>query len=218
MNLIKRLTTSVTATLDSAVGQLENHDAIVEATIKESRRAVAKTRARINTLTHQQSVYENQLEQAKEQSALWTERAKSLAQTDKDKAIQCVARLNSCQAEAERLVLSIDQQKKLIHEVSLNLEKLQAKLQEMTYKHNLMRSRTAVASVNQAVVNSDVDSSLNDTFERWEAAVLEHEFAVTDACVSDTLDQTLSQQENEAALAEQLSRLTQAEQQEKGHE
>ena len=39
MNLIKRLTTSVTATLDSAVGQIENHDAIIEATIKQTRQA-----------------------------------------------------------------------------------------------------------------------------------------------------------------------------------
>ena len=49
MNLIKRLTTSVSATLDSAVGQLENHDAIIETTIKETRQSVAKTKARINT-------------------------------------------------------------------------------------------------------------------------------------------------------------------------
>ena len=33
MKLIKRLSTSITATLDSAVGQLENHDAIVEASV-----------------------------------------------------------------------------------------------------------------------------------------------------------------------------------------
>ena len=49
MKLIKRLSTSITATLDSAVGQLENHDAIVEASIKQTRQSVAKTKARINT-------------------------------------------------------------------------------------------------------------------------------------------------------------------------
>lgn len=210
MNLIKRLTTSVTATLDTAVAQLENHDAIVEATIKQVRQAVAKTRARINTLRHQQSAYERQLSEATEQSALWTERAKALAETDKEKALQCVARLNHCQSDIKRLTQSIDQQKSLIHDVSINLKKLQAQLQEMTHKHNLMRSRQTVATVNRAVASAGVDDNLNDTFERWEAVVLEHEFAVSDACVTDSLDHELSQQEDDAALLAQLTQLTQA--------
>jgi len=195
MNLIKRLTTSVTATLDSAVGQLENHDAIVEATIKQTRQAVAKTRARINTLRHQQSAYERQLTDANDQA---------------HKALQCVARLNHCQSEAKRLTQSVEQQKNLIHDVTVNLEKLQTKLQEMTHKHNLMRSRQTVANVNRAVTNVDVDETLSDTFERWESIVLEHEFAVSDVCSADSLDHELSMQESDAALMAQLEQLTQA--------
>jgi len=210
MNLIKRLTTSVTATLDSAVGQLENHDAIVEATIKQTRQAVAKTRARINTLRHQQSAYERQLTDANDQAQLWAERAKALAASDKDKALQCVARLNHCQSEAKRLTQSVEQQKNLIHDVTVNLEKLQTKLQEMTHKHNLMRSRQTVANVNRAVTNVDVDETLSDTFERWESIVLEHEFAVSDVCSADSLDHELSMQESDAALMAQLEQLTQA--------
>lgn len=218
MNLIKRLTTSVTASLDTAVGQLENHDAIVEATIKQVRQAVAKTRARINTLRHQQSAYERQLSDAEEQSMLWTERAKTLAETDKDKALQCVARLNQCQADAKRLSQSIEQQKSLIHDVSINLKKLQTQLEEMTHKHNLMRSRQTVAKVNRAVASAGVDDNLNDTFERWEAVVLEHEFAVSDACATDPLDRELSQNEDDAALLAQLTRLTESPKQENDHE
>ena len=67
MKLIKRLSTTLSATLDSAVGQLENHDAIVEATIKQTRQSVAKTKARINTLKQQLNAYEQQLTEAREQ-------------------------------------------------------------------------------------------------------------------------------------------------------
>lgn len=204
MKLIKRLSTSITATLDSAVGQLENHDAIVEATIRQTRQSVAKTKARINTLRQQLHTYEIQLKEAREQYDLWTERAASLADTDQAKALQCVARRNQYEAEIGRLNCATQQQKDLIRDVSHNLQKLQSKLDEMTQKHNLMRSRQTVADVNRAVASVSNDDSISDTFERWESAVLEHEFAVSDACTRDPLDAELSRNENEADLLAQL--------------
>jgi phage shock protein A len=204
MKLIKRLSTSLTATLDSAVAQLENHDAIVEASIKQTRQAVAKTKARINTLRQQQSAYQNQLKEAREQFDLWTERATTLATTDQAKALQCVARRNQCEADIGRLSYSEKQQGDLVRDVSANLHTLQKKLDEMTQKHNLMRSRQTVADVNRAMSNVRTDETLNDTFERWESVVLEHEFAVSDACAGDMLDIELTRQEDETNLLAQL--------------
>lgn len=218
MKLIKRLSTSITATLDSAVGQLENHDAIVEASIKQTRQAVAKTRARINTLRQQHLAYQTQLKEAKEQLDLWTQRAASLAASDQEKALQCVARRNQCEADIDRLNYSEKQQAELVRDVTANLQTLQKKLDEMTQKHNLMRSRQTVADVNRAVAYANTDDNLNDTFERWESAVLEHEFAVSDACARDSLDAELTREEDEAELLTQLAQITQESQQEKTHE
>ncbi len=212
MKLIKRLSTTISATLDSAVGQLENHDAIVEASIKQTRQSVAKTKARINTLRQQHTAYQSQLKEAREQYDVWTERAAKLASTEQEKALQCVARRNQCEADIGRLSYSEKQQGELIREVSANLQTLQTKLDEMTQKHNLMRSRQTVADVNRAVAYASTDDSLSDTFERWESAVLEHEFAVSDACARDFLDVELTRQEDEADLLAQLAIITQNEQ------
>ncbi|GHA20183.1 hypothetical protein GCM10008090_32630 [Arenicella chitinivorans] len=220
MKLIKRLSTTLSATLDSAVGQLENHDAIVEATIKQTRQSVAKTKARINTLKQQLNAYEQQLTDAREQYQLWTDRAAKLAESDQSKALRCVARRNQYEAEVGRLNHAALQQRDLIRDVSHNLEKLQDRLEEMTHKHTLMRSRQTVADVNRAVASIDRDESINDTFERWESMVLEHEFAVSDACARDPLDLELTRIEDEADLLAQL-KLIQAEhtpQQEQSHE
>ncbi|MEM7358771.1 MAG: hypothetical protein AAF431_06730 [Pseudomonadota bacterium] len=207
MNLIKRLTTSVTATLDSTVGKIENHDAIVEATIKQTRQAVAKTKARINTLRQQENTYKRQLQEAQEQQELWTERARRLANSDQEKALQCVSRRNQAEREIKRLTQAIEQQGDLINKVGLNLQKLQSQLDETSYKHNLMRSRQAVADVNRAIARSNDDHALNETFERWESAVFEHELAVTDSFVPDALEHELSQQEDQQALLAQLAEL-----------
>lgn len=208
MKLIKRLSTSITATLDSAVGQLENHDAIVAASIKQTRQAVAKTRARINTLRQQHQAYQAQLKEAKEQFVVWTNRATDLAASDQQKALQCVARRNQCEADIGRLSYSEKQQADLVRDVTANLQTLQTKLDEMTQKHSLMRSRQTVADVNRAVAYANTDDNLNDTFERWESTVLEHEFAVSDACSGDSLDLELTRAEDEADLLAQLQIIT----------
>ncbi len=208
MNIFKRFTTSVTATLDNTVRQIENHDAIIEATIKQTRQAAAKTKARINTLRQQQHTYETQLKAAQEQTKLWEQRATKLASNDQAKALQCIARRNQCQNDIERLSGLIEQQQNLIIDVTRNLDKLQQQRDEMTQKHNLMRSRQAVADVNRAVGKVSQDESVNDTFERWESMVMEHEMAVSDVCASDPLDDEFSQQETQAELLIQLTELT----------
>jgi hypothetical protein len=76
-----------------------------------------------------------------------------------------------------------------------------------------MRSRQTVADVNRAVAYANTDDNLNDTFERWESAVLEHEFAVSDACSRDSLDLELTRAEDEADLLAQLAIITEDSQQ-----
>jgi phage shock protein A len=207
MNFLKRLTTSVTATLESAAGQLENHDAIVQATIKETRQSVAKTKARINTLRQQQAVYETQLTDAAEQTQKWESRAQELAEADEDKALQCLSRRNQYQHEQSRLQDSISQQASLITKVETNLRTLQSRLEEMQHKHNLLRSRQSVADANKGLAKSSSDQDLADTFERWESVVLEHELGCDDALGADPLQQEFEQRESKAELRAQLESL-----------
>lgn len=209
MNIIKRFTTSVSASLESAVGQLENHDAIVEASIRQTQQSVAKTKARINTLRQQQHCYEKQLQDAENQFSLWTERARKLADSNEGKALQCMSRRNQYKNEISRLTQLIGQQTSLIHDVSCNLDKLQQKLDEMKQKHNLMRSRQAVADVNRAVGKANSNINVSDTFERWESTILEHEMAISDSCTADPLDAEFTRKENQAELLEELNLLKQ---------
>jgi len=207
MNIIKRLTTSVSATLENAVGELENHDAIVEANIKQTRQAVAKTQARLASLQQQQTSFESQLNIAREQIDLWEGRAKSIAVTDEPKALQCLTRRNQSEAEVRRLTQAIDQQSTLITQVADNLHKLKTKLDEMSQRHNLMRSRQTVAEVNRAACKADHSQQLNDTFERWEASVLDSELSIGTHSSNDPLDVQFAREELGSELQAQLAEL-----------
>ena len=210
MNFIKRFTTTVSASLDNAVGKMENHDAIIDATIKQTRQSAARTRARINTLRQQLQTYEKQLKDAQEQHALWSTRALKLSESDESKALVCLARRNESQASINRLTTRIEQQNKLISDVAVNLKKLQTKLDEMSQKHNLLRSRQAVADVNRAVRQTCGQETVNDTFERWESTVMENEVfdeASFDQGQFDPLDAEFTKQESDADLLLQLAEL-----------
>lgn len=207
MKLIKRLTTSVTATVGKAVGRLENHDAIINATIRETRQSVAKTKARINTLRQQQSVFESQLKDAFEQANVWQDRARDLADSDQDKALQCLARHNQCLKDGQRLQESVVQQQQLIRQISSNLGKLQGKLEKIQHKQNLLKSRQLLANANHAEASSQCEENLQDTFERWESMVLEHELSIVDQLSADPLEEDFEQRESEAELLQQLARL-----------
>jgi len=205
MNFIKRFTTTVSASLDNAVGKMENHDAIIEATIKQTKQAAAKTKARINTLGQQLQSYENQLTEAQTQQKVWSQRALKLADVDENKALECLSRRNQCKASIDNLTVRITQQQNLIKDVAENLKKLQTKLDDMSQKHNLMRSRQAVAEVNRAVLNANTNATVNETFERWESLVLENEIFETSDF--DPLDAEFSKQENAGELLMQLAEL-----------
>ena len=102
---------------------------------------------------------------------------------------------------------SISQQITLINKVEANLKTLQARLEEMQHKHNLLRSRQSVAHANKGLGRSGSDQDLADTFERWESVVLEHELDCDEGLSTDPLQQEFEQQESEAELRAQLASL-----------
>ena len=46
MNLFRRITASFTGSIESAVSQLENHEAVVQAALKDTRAMAAKAKVR----------------------------------------------------------------------------------------------------------------------------------------------------------------------------
>ena len=207
MKFIKRITTTLSANMDSAVSQLENHDSIVEASIKRTRQSIAKTQAQYNSLLRQQGVLKTQLNEAQKQSALWTERASRTAQDDKDKALACVARRNHFEQEQQRLKAAHQQHQELLREVTQHLDTLNRRLSDTQQRHQLLRSRHTLAKTNKNVISCLAEDDLEQTFERWEAVVLEKEPSSYLQPLTDELEGELQKQEDITLLETQLSEI-----------
>ena len=215
MNLIKRLTATVSASLDHAVGQIENHDATIEVAIKQTRQALAKTKARLHTLQQQEVALQNKQSQLTQQYQRWSERAKQQANLDQAKALQCLSKRKQCQTELDKIEQAIQQQHSLVEQVSQNASALEQKLSDMTQQHNILRSRQSVADTNRVIqtLNTRTDVNLNDTFERWESSIIENE-VISDVdgfesdVTADVLDKTFCDEEEQAQLLAELAELS----------
>jgi len=204
MKLIKRITTTLSANMNSAVNQLENHDGIISASISRTRQSIAKTQSQYNSLIRQQDALKTQLQEAQKQAALWTERAARSANDDKDKALACVAKRNHFEQEQQRIKSNLQQHQGLLREVSQHLETLKKRLSETQQRHQLMRSRHSLAKTSKCVISCMEEDDLDQTFERWEAVVLESEPSVYLQQSTDDLEFELKQEEDHSLLEAQL--------------
>ena len=211
MKLMKRITTTFSANINSAVNRLENHEGIVKASIDQTRQSIAKTQAQYNNLIRQQDRLKAQLESTQKQAALWTERAARSASDDRDTALTCIARRNHFEQEQQRIKAAHQQQQELLREVSQHLDTLKTRLSEIQQRHQLMRSRHSLAKTNKSVIACEEDDDLDQIFERWEALVIENESNIELHGTTDSLDFELRKEENSALLEQQLDEILEQE-------
>lgn len=212
MRLIKRISTSLSASVHDAVGRMENHDAIVEASIREQKQVLGKTRARLKTLLKQQGKFEQDKQQCEEQIERWTHRAKTLANDDQEKALTCLARRKQLQQKLADIDSNIKRQQELTHKLQETARELERKLEEASRQHNMMRARQSVADANVAFGQSTTKHDhLDEVFERWESNVMTYE---DQPCLDticdiefDALSKELDKSEQQEELAAELREL-----------
>jgi phage shock protein A len=210
MNIFSRITASVNASLDKAVSKVENHEAIVDAALKETRAAAAKARIRYTRVMKDGENLRAKLEQLTKMEATWTERAKQVVEEDENKALQCVQKRNECQAQIEQTRTALQSHQQLESNIAGSIQQIEQRLQKLTQQRNMMRSRHSTADamriVNQIENNSGV--LVDDALERWEIAITETEYLNNPDYIPgqefDALDDSFKQVENTASLKADL--------------
>ena len=91
MRLIKRISTTVSSTLDKAVSKVENHDAIINAALRETQQAAARSRVRLVRVQKDGNNLKARRDELRIAASQWTERAKSVAASDEAKACRAAS-------------------------------------------------------------------------------------------------------------------------------
>jgi phage shock protein A len=210
MGIINRITTTLTASVDKAVSQVENHDAVIDVSIKDCRAALAKAQVRYSRVKKDRENLESRLSELREMETTWENRAKSIAEQDEKMALDCLHRKNICKKRISETQKSLSQHEELEQKVSASITKIEQRLSKITQQRNMMRSRHSAADALRTInsIEGSAGNDVDDTFERWEMLISEAEYEVGQEIESiDMLDKSFCEKEDEAALRAELASL-----------
>lgn len=209
MSIIRRLSATLASNIDRVVGEIENNDAVIQATLTELRKKVAAAKVRLAQVHRQEVNLNRQIEKRRADEQLWGERAVAAASTDEARALECIRRRQQCRQQAQRLEQGQQHYQLTAEKLARGVAEGEERLAEMGQKHTLMRARQstaeALSAANQA--GDDFLQQMEDGFDRWEVKILQEEMAVDSDDMLDPLDREFSNAENEQALRDELAAL-----------
>lgn len=211
MSILNRIAASFGASVDKAVSQFENHEAVIDASIADSRSVAAKAKVRNDKIIKEGEVMRHKLGELQKVEALWVERARVIARDDEQKALECLQRRNICRKQISALRANLLKQEELEQQLGITLDQVENKLAEIIQQRNSMRSRHAAADAMKVL--NDVDSLSNNTvdaiFERWEVKLTEAEYQSGQGKSVDNLEAEFARRESDNILREELATLLQ---------
>lgn len=214
MSLIRRISTSITSSVDRAVSKVENHDAIINAALRDTQQAAARSRVRLERVRKDGHGLRSRRANLEIAITRWTERAKTTAGADEAKALECLRRRKECEAQLRNLAMSIDKHDELEAKISAQVKKIEARIGEVSQQRNMMRSRQSVADAMRTI--NDIEGvsygEIEDTFDRWEINLGETEIVTGASIASDPLETTFMAEEETEELRAELSELLNTEQ------
>ena len=209
MSLIRRISASITSSVDRAVSRVENHDAIINAALKDSQRAAAAARVRLERLRKDGTTLRRRRDETETAIERWSDRALRLANEDEDKALECLRRKRLASTQLQQTVEALAQHEALEQKITAQIRTLDARIQAVTQQRNQFRSRQSVADATRALNDAGVspDGDIEDTFDRWEINLAESEIQGTTADLPDLLDSELGSAEEVDELKIELREL-----------
>lgn len=173
MNFFKKIWLTVGASADSFAGKIENQEAIADGIIKEVEDALVNVRSELLKTRNEVSRLEKTVNQQRKEKERWTERAKKTAESDREKALQCVRFIKTSEqriADNEQELLEISTVEK---ELLLNLSEGEKRLSELRRKKRILVSRQSRAEASNMAKSAggNIFGEADDLFTRWEAKV-----------------------------------------------
>ena len=209
MSIFKRLSLTLFSRIDQVVGDIENHDAVIQATLNDMRKKVAEAKARLGQVHREKGRLEQQSQELQENVQRWQQRAIECSDADEEKALECVSRSRFCEQKNVKLREAINQYVQTADKLGRDIESSEQRLAEMKQKLTLMRARQSTNSVVCATseMNSHVENQLDETFERWEINISQAEMLVDQPDSTDFLERDFLDKEKEEDLRKELTQL-----------
>ncbi len=215
MSIVKRMYTTVIAGVDQLVGEIENHDAAIAATIQDQNKKIAAAKVQLNRLQTNEKRCQEKLAEFSKEEQRWSQRA--LAETERNQeniALQCLQRRKLVRVEIVRLQQSQQQYQQTIRKISNDIQRCEQTLNNLKQKHELMRARQTSADAinNTGELSESTIQNMEQSFDRWEVQIAQHETEMDLPDTIDNFEQAYLDQEQLDDLQAELKKLIDANQ------
>ncbi len=212
MSIFKRTVSSLFYKVDQVIGEIENHDALVQVAIREQQQKLATAKVECQRIRKQSAALKTQIAELKEKAVRWEQRAVNEAAENEERALACMQQLDRVTSEVTRLTEMATQYDTAIAKMSDEIKRGETSLQDLKQKHQFMRARqvTSDALGRFGNVGETQQENIDTAFDRWEVKISQGEFATSvDAfdTEADDLERTYVEDEKKEALKAQLSAL-----------
>lgn len=209
MSIFKRLSTTLFSRIDHVVGEIEDHDAVIEATIREMHKKMTEAKVRLGQVNREKHNIAQQLENQQLSVQRWRDRAVTAANEDESKAFECLSRAKLAEQQAQHLQTNLAQYEETTAKLTHDLRSAEQRLNEIKQKRSMMRARQSSSEAILATQNADTDTieQLDKTFGRWEVKLGQSELYVDEMPIVDHLEKEYLDQENHDELRAELDAL-----------
>jgi phage shock protein A len=217
MSMFKRLSTTLVSRIDNVVGEIENHDAVIQASLSEMRKKIAQAKVNLTQIHREEAKLKQQIEELNIKQQKWRERAISCAAADEAKALTCLQKRQHCQQETARLKQALETYQQTSQKLAQDISDSETQLAEKNQKQTLMRARqSSSAALNASNKSLDEDAcQLDNSFDRWEVKISQTEMCHDTTPMIDPIEHDFITQEQQHELRQELTQLLA---EEKNHE
>ena len=210
MNTLRRWTTTVVASFDQMLSQIENHEALITSAIRDVQESAGRANAQLARVRRDGTAMRQRIEELRRQHEQWTERAVKTAALDEAKAIECLRRKKKLETDIADLETHEREHARSEKQLTADIAQIGERLAKLKQQRNLMRTRQsraeAVALLQQE--DSHVLGEIDEIFDRWEAKVAQYE-TLPSALATDQLEEEFVSAEEQVNLKAELEALIQ---------
>ncbi|MCB0324181.1 MAG: PspA/IM30 family protein [Bdellovibrionales bacterium] len=205
MNIIRRITTTVSAQLEEAARKLENQETMVAQGITEMKAAAARLQAQLRRIEVDRKALERDYERNAANVPQWTERAKQSAKTDRDKALHCLKRKKMAEDAASQLRDELARHREIEAKLKSDLVSIHATLQGAERRKNMLRAQETRAAAYQGDALPTRHESLEEVFLRWEERLAMYE--PSPSALREDFEEAFLDEEEQERLGAELEAL-----------
>jgi phage shock protein A len=197
------------ATFDSVVSQIENHDAIVSAAIRDLELRTRTAEAQLSRVRRDGAALREKIASTDNEAARWRTRASRTAAVDESKALECLKRALREEKQVALLKTQEQEHAKVERQLTEGVQELRERIRLLKQQRNILRTRQSRADAQHLVQQID-DGSLGDldsVLDRWEERLLISDPLILAAPEEERLCDEFSSAEEQEELRKELARI-----------